>query len=318
MKVIFFSLILVCSAFTLSSQEFTEETIQLPVANKTVKAVITLPHGQGPFPAVMIIQGSGATDLDGNTAGMPGKNNSLKMLSEALAKNGIASLRYNKRIFAGFPETELSFDDFVTDAITAFELLKEDARFSSIGIAGHSQGSLVGILAAQSTLPDFLISIAGPGQPFDEIIMQQLKQNPFNPTDLVASAEAILKKLKAGETESEVPPVLFSLFRPSIQPFIGSWMKYDPQSEIQKLNIPILIANGTHDIQVSTNDAELLQKASKPNNVTLLLVEGMNHVLKDAPEERNANIATYTNPALPISQDFEREMIKFIKYQSKK
>jgi uncharacterized protein len=318
MKAFFVYVMLVCSALTLSGQSFTEEEINIPVADKTVKAIITIPQGTGPFPAVLIIQGSGATDLDGNTMGMQGKNNSLKMLAESLAKQGIASLRYNKRIFAGIPENTLSFDDFVTDAVTAFSILKNDNRFSEVGIAGHSQGSLIGMLAGQKTDPDFFISIAGPGQPFDEIIMEQLKANPYNPADLIASAEAIMKKLKAGETVSEVPPVLLSLFRPSVQSFIGSWMKYDPKNEIKKLDIPILIINGTTDIQVTVMDADLLYKASNQEKSTKTIIVGMNHVLKNAPEDRNANMATYTNPELPINAFFEIKVIGFIKNQIKK
>jgi hypothetical protein len=174
------------------------------------------------------------------------------------------------------------------------------------------------MLAAQTTEPDFYISIAGAGQPFDEIIMEQLKANPFNPADLVASAEAIMKKLKAGETESEVPPLLLSLFRPSVQSFIGSWMKYDPKTEIKKLDIPILIVNGTTDIQVTVKDADLLYEASNQQKSTKLIVDGMNHILKNAREERNANIATYSNPELPLNSTLELEIIKFIKSSSKK
>lgn len=318
MKAFFIYLILLCSALSLSGQSFSEEEINIPVADKSVNAIITIPQGSGPFPAVLIIQGSGATDLDGNTMGMQGKNNSLKMLSASLANQGIASLRYNKRIFAGFPESNLSFDDFVTDAITAFGILKKDQCFSAVGIAGHSQGSLVGMIAAQTTAPDFYISIAGAGQAFDEIIMEQLKANPYNPADLVSSAESIMKKLKAGETVSEVPPVLMSLFRPSVQAFIGSWMKYDPKTEIKKLDIPLMIINGTTDIQVAVMDADLLYKASNPEKSTKLIVEGMNHVLKDAPADRNANIASYTNPDLPINAILEIEIIKFIKSSEKK
>jgi hypothetical protein len=318
MKALFLSFILTCSVFNLSGQDFTEEETKIPVADKSVKAVLTVPNGKGPFPAVLIIQGSGATDLDGNTMGMQGKNNSLKMLSESLASQGIASLRYNKRIFAGFPENELSFNDFVADAVTAFNLLKNDERFSKVGIAGHSQGSLVGMLAAQTTESQFFISIAGPGQPFDEIIMEQLKANPYNPAELVTSAEAIMKKLKAGETATDVPAVLLSLFRPSVQSFIGSWMKYDPKEEINKLAIPMLIINGTTDIQVSVKDADLLYGASNQKMCTRLIVEGMNHVLKNAPEERAANMATYTNPDLPINQAFAMKVIEFIKTLNQK
>ena len=103
-----------------------------------------LPEGKKKqkVPVVMIIQGSGPTDKDGNSAGIPGKNNSLKMLAEALAEEGIASLRFDKRGMglsqsAGKEEQNLSFDDFVADASQWFDYLAEQKRFTKVGIAGQ-------------------------------------------------------------------------------------------------------------------------------------------------------------------------------------
>ena len=318
MKSTAFLLIFCLLSFVTQAQNFTEEPIDIPLNGKSVKGIITLPRGNGPFPAVLIIQGSGATDLDGNTMGMQGKNNALKMLAEALAENGIAALRYNKRIFAGFSETELRFDHFVDDAVTAFSILKNDNRFDQVGIAGHSQGSLVGILAAQRVSANFFVSIAGPGLPFDQIISEQLKSNPYNPADLITQAEDIMKKLKKGETVADVPPLLAALFRPSVQEFIISWMKYDPAEEIQKLDVPIMIVNGTTDIQVTVKDAETLYNNIEEAQRSKLIVEGMNHVLKDAPEDRIANMATYTNPELAINTTFQNGVINFIKKNTSK
>ena len=127
-----------------------------------------------------------------------------------------------------------------------------------------------------------------------------------------------MKKLKAGETVTDVPPLLAALFRPSVQAFIISWMKYDPAEEIQKLDVPIMIINGTTDIQVSVKDAELLHGNTTLKNSTKLIVEGMNHVLKNAPEDRIANMATYTNPELAINTIFQNGVINFIKKNTSK
>lgn len=283
-----------------SAQQFTHAEVTLPVEDKSTPAVITIPTGDGPFPAVVIIVGSGPTDLDGNSRGLPGKNNSLKMLAEGLAEQGYASIRYNKRIFAGFGEQDLHFEDLVTDAITAYDLLDKDPRFSQVGFAGHSQGSLVGMLAAQQREADFYISLAGIGLDFAEVISGQLKSNPANPTSLIEEAEKIMEVLKKGEQVDEVSPLLAPLFRPSVQPFLGSWMKYDPQEEIAKLSMPVLIVNGTTDIQVGAENADMLLKAVKAKKVKLI-IEGMNHVLKEAPADRAANIATYSKEDLPLS-----------------
>lgn len=295
-----FTLCLLLVASLAIAQNFTHTETTLPVEDKTTKAVITLPEGDGPFPALVIVAGSGATDLDGNTYGLQGKNNSLKMLAEALAEKGYASLRYNKRIFAGFSEVNLTFEDFVTDAVNAYKMLDEHPKTAQVGFAGHSQGSLVCMLAARQVNAAFYISIAGAGQAFDEIISKQLHANPANPKPLIEKAEEIMAELKKGNTVSEVPPVLASLFRPTVQNFIGSWMKYSPTEEIAKLKIPSLIINGTNDIQVSVEDAKMLHGAATAKKV-LLTIDKMNHVLKDAPEERQANIATYSDEKLALS-----------------
>ena len=95
-----------------------------------------------------------------------------------------------------------------------------------------------------------------------------------------------------------VPPYLLSIFRPSVQPYILSWMLHDPCAEIKKLTVPILILQGTTDIQVEVKQAEML-KTCKPK-ATLKIIAGMNHILKEAPIDRTKNIATYSDGTLPI------------------
>jgi fermentation-respiration switch protein FrsA (DUF1100 family) len=90
-----------------------------------------------------------------------------------------------------------------------------------------------------------------------------------------------------------------SLFRPDIQPYVASWLRLNPAAELAAVTVPVLIVNGTTDIQVPAEQAALLHVAQPAARVAL--IEGMNHILKLAPAERSGNIATYSNPALPLA-----------------
>ena len=109
----------------------------------------------------------------------------------------------------------------------------------------------------------------------------------------------ILDSLVIGKTVSNVNPMLNSIFRPSVQPYLISWFKYDPQVEIQKLKIPILIIQGTSDLQVMVEDANRLAEANK--TAKLVFIDKMNHVLTTIDGDTQANAASYNNPALPLS-----------------
>lgn len=272
--------------------------------------------------AVLIIQGSGPTDKDGNSAMLQGKNNSLKLLSESLAEAGIASLRYDKRGMgmsakAEVSEADLTFDDFVSDANVFLDYLIEDRRFKTVGVAGHSQGSLIGMLISQQNKVKAFASIAGPSFSIDETLLMQIKANPYNPPQLLAEAESITASLQEGVEVKEVSSYLQSVYRPSIQSFMMSWMKYDPTEEISKLEMPVLVINGTTDLQVHIEDAERLQ-LSNEEQTKLVIIKGMNHVLKDAPANPIENNATYGNPKLPLNTEFKEEIVSFFLENLKK
>ena len=166
------------------------------------------------------------------------------------------------------------------------------------------------MIASQDQNASKYISIAGAGQTADKIIREQLKSQPMSVT---IPANAILDKLVKGETVAEIPPILNSLFRPSVQPYIVSWIRYDPQKEIAKLKIPILIIQGTTDIQVSTDDANRLAKANK--GAKLAIIDGMNHVLKMAPIDRQMNILTYTQPDMPLKEELIENIALFLSHK---
>ncbi|MGP4107648.1 alpha/beta fold hydrolase [Virgibacillus sp. L01] len=101
-----------------------------------------------------------------------------------------------------------------------------------------------------------------------------------------------------------------SVFRPSVQGFMSSWMQYDPAAEFAKLEIPTLIVNGDNDIQVPVKEAQLLKNANKMSE--LLVVEKMNHVLKEAPKDSQGNMEAYSNPELPLASGLMDGLVEFL------
>jgi pimeloyl-ACP methyl ester carboxylesterase len=302
--------------FALSMQRLysqTEKIVTLKTSTGDLEGSLITPTSNSSKTIALIIAGSGPTDRDGNNPSM--MNNSLKMLASGLNKYGIASLRYDKRGIgrsqkAGLKETDLRFSDYVNDAKMWVLYLKNELKFSKIIIIGHSEGSLIGMIASQDNNVNKFISIAGAGKSADKIIREQLKSQPMSVT---IPANAILDKLVKGLTVADVPPVLNSLFRPSVQPYVISWIKYDPQKEIAKLKIPVLIIQGTTDIQVREDDAMRLSK-SLPS-AKLVIIEGMNHIMKEAPIDRQMNLLTYTQPELPLKKELVLSIVTFLSVQ---
>jgi pimeloyl-ACP methyl ester carboxylesterase len=293
---------------------FVQEPAKLETATGTLYGTLMLPPSKGPNPVVLIIAGSGPTDRNGNSTLLNGPNDSLKMLAQGLAENGIASLRYDKRGIAESAkamkgEADLRFDDYVNDAMQWGEQLRKDKRFSTLTIAGHSEGSLIGMIAAQKAGADGYISIAGLARPANLIILDQVR--PKLPPDLLKTTEDILALLVAGKTVDNVPPSLAPLFRPSVQPYMISWFRYDPSKEIAKLTVPVLIAQGTTDIQVTVDEAKALAKA-KPS-AKLVLIDGMNHVMKQVPVDQDKQGRSYSDPSLPVEPRLITEMASFVK-----
>lgn len=302
---------------------FVAEPINLETPTATLYGTLARPQSQSRVPVVLIISGSGPTDRDGNSPMLPGANNSLKLLAEALAERGIASVRYDKR---GIGETgkamllaaqnskivpreeDLSFENYIDDAVRWGKQLRSDRRFSTLTVIGHSEGSLVGIVAAQRMGANAFVSIAGAGRPVQQVLLEQIKLQ-LSP-ELLKKTEEIIEQVTAGKTVPAVPSELQALFRPSIQPYMISWFRYDPAKEIAKLRIPVLIVQGTTDIQVTLGDSKRLTDANPA--AKLLLIEGMNHLLKTVPNERAKQVASYSDPTLTISPDLIGAMGKFV------
>jgi predicted acyl esterase len=286
-----------------------EDTVSITRDGGRIYGSMIIPADKGKSPVALIISGSGPTDRNGNNPMMI--NNSLKMLADSLAAAGIASIRYDKRGVAAsmgsvIAETDLRFEDYVKDAIAWAEFIVEDNSFSNFVIIGHSEGSLIGMIAATQIQVDGFISIAGPGESADLTIKRQLQAQPQFIQDQLNPK---IDSLKKGLTIGEVDPAYFALLRPSVQPYLISWFNYDPQIEIKKLKIPVLILQGDTDIQVRTEDAEMLRTANQ--DAKLVIIKGMNHILKPSSLDRQENIATYSNSDLPIMLELIRSITSF-------
>ncbi|TYB70480.1 alpha/beta hydrolase [Bizionia saleffrena] len=279
------------------------------IINEFIEGTLLVPNAIEKPNLVIIIAGSGPTDRDGNQNFL--KNNALKKLAVGLSNRNIATFRYDKRVVTqikkGKIDKNILFKDFITDAISVLDYFKNEARFNHIYVAGHSQGSLVGLVAAKDKADGF-ISLAGAGQSIDGVILEQItKTAPM----FREEAEKTFVVLREGKTTDEYPKALEALFNKGLQPFISNWMSYNPQTEIQKLNIPILIINGTKDLQVTEAEAELLHLSAPQSK--LQIIENMNHVLVTIEGGTLENSKSYNESARTLSPEIFEAIISFIK-----
>ncbi|MFJ7368082.1 alpha/beta hydrolase [Lysinibacillus sp. NPDC098008] len=292
-------------------QSITYEFLKIPVQQGDLTVAVQK-ASTSPSPVALIIAGSGPTDKDGNSA-LAGKNNSLKMLAEGLAKKGITTIRYDKRGLGDnqalvTKEEDSTFDQYVDDAVHILQTLLADPAYTGVHVIGHSEGSLIGLLAAQKTGVESFVSIAGAGRPLDEVLLEQLK-GQLAP-NLINESTNILAALKRGEQVATVSPQLQAVFRPSVQPFLISMIKHHPAAELAKVTGRVLIVQGTTDLQVKEADAEALKQGKQ--EAQLLYMEGMNHVLKKAPADRAGNLATYADPTRPLHEELLPAIQQFI------
>lgn len=289
-----------------------EQSVRLPTAQGTLHGTLLKPSGTSPVAVALLIAGSGPTDRNGNNP-EGGHNDSLKRLAQSLAKQGIASLRYDKRGVAASraatpDERDLSVAGYVSDAVGWAQQLKANPAFDRLILIGHSEGALIASLAAEQAQADALVAIAGSSRPVDQLLREQLAARL--PPDQLAQSNHLLDRLLARQLTPQVPKPLQVLFRPSVQPYLITLLQQDPGQAFARLQIPTLIVQGSHDIQVSVADARAL-KAAKPD-AELLIIPGMNHMLRISAVDLAAQLASYDNPRLPLAQGLGEQIAQFI------
>jgi len=257
----------------------------------------------------VIISGSGPTDRDGNNTSL--KSDYLKMLAEGLFENGVSSYRYDKRgvgnsignIQSG---NDIKFIDYINDVVSIINHFKDTKEYKRIVVIGHSEGALIGMIASR-LIADSFISIAGAGEDYLTLIQRQLS---IQPPYVKSMSDPIIEKLKNKELVDSVPPLLNSLFNPDNQIFLIDANRYKPVEEISKLDIPVLIVQGTNDIQIEETDAQMLDEAALKSR--LEIIKGMNHVFRQASENYLLNMQTYGNPELPIDNSLVNLIVDFL------
>ena len=243
-------------------------------------------------PVVLIIPGSGPTDRDGNNA-MGVTAAPYRMLAESLAVKGVSSVQIDKRGLFGSKgaiadPNKVTIGDYSTDAHSWTSAIRKQTGAKCIWVLGHSEGALIALVAAQQP-KDICgaIVISGAGRRLSDVIREQLKSNPAN-APVLDQAMAALDKLDRGEhvDVTGMHPALLKLFAPQVQDYLIDMFRQDPAKLAESVKVPLLIVQGRRDIQVSTADAQALA-AAQPK-AKLVLIDKMNHVLKDVDNDDRA------------------------------
>lgn len=304
---------LVVALATAPAPRLVGEPWELKTETGILYGTLDLPSTPAPWPVVIFHAGSGPTDRDGN--GPLVQTNCMKQLGRALAAEGIAVLRIDKRGIAASrkslaKEEDVRLETYANDLAAWIVKLRNDSRFTKLAIMGHSEGALIGLIALAETKPDAFVSLCGPGRPLQDILREQLKKNL--PEKLYRQSDAIITELTAGRTVKEIPKGLEALFRPSVQPYIISMFRYDPARLLAAYKGPILVMSGSTDIQVAAVDAKKLGEANPSAKV--ITIDGMNHVLKLVKSTiRIAQLPSYADPSLPLHPKLAPEVATFLK-----
>jgi uncharacterized protein len=315
MKKSFFLLLITLFAIKASAQSGTslsETPITYKNLSATISGTLTMPaNASGKVPVVLILADHGNTDRDGNDAQTGTQGNTYKLLAEGLAKSGIATVRYDKRM-VGKSTTinkaaDLRFDDYVDDAVGLIDMLNDDKRFSKVVLLGHGEGALVSMLASRDQPAKMIIFVNTTSDRGDKVMTQQIKSRPQYQQD---EFKTMLDSMKKGKTLDVVDLALYPLASTDKQRYLMSYFRYMPVKEVKIIKVPLLIIQGTNDLQNSVADAEKLKKAK--SEAVLTIIKGMNHIMKDAPGDKDQNMATYSQPDLPLKTELMPAIVDFI------
>jgi len=312
-KVLLLSLALLFTIKVFAQNQASDETpINYKNLSGNIIGTLSMPKNvSGKVPVVLIVADSGPTDRNGNNEQSGLNSNMYKLLADGLAKNGIASVRFDKRM-VGESKTankleDLRFDDYVDDTVGLIGMLNDDQRFSKVIILGHGEGSLVAMLAARDQPAKAVISINATSEQGDKLMTQQFKSKPQYIQD---EFKTLLDSMKKGKTFDNVDLAMYPLVTTAKQKYLLSYFRYPPLRVIKVMKVPVLIIQGTTDVQVSVADAEKLKKAK--SDAVLITIKGMSHIMKEGPEDKDQNMITYSNPALPLKAELVPDLVDFI------
>lgn len=315
----------------------------------TLAGTLTLPKGAGPFPAVILISGSGPQNRDEELMG----HKPFLVLADHLTKQGIAVLRYDDRGVAGSTGdfATATSADFATDVEAGMAFLKtrKDINTKQIGLMGHSEGGLIApMVAAKSKEVAFAVLLAGPGVSGTDVLLlqQELIGKAGGASDdllamnqkinkrlyeLIIKHEDDLPKAKAGikeymdteikrlsEDDQTKMKAGLANFDQSFQQVSSPWFRfflaYDPASSIEKMSCPVLAINGAKDLQVDAEqNLPAIEKALKKGgnkNYEIKTLSNMNHLFQTSTTGNPAEYAQLTETFSPIALNMVSDWLK--------
>lgn len=299
------------------------------MAAAAASIAMTAPGPKGPLagtyldagkgaPVVLMLPGSGPTDRDGNNPlGVTAAP--YRLLAEALASKGVSTVRIDKRGAFGSKGAvadgnAVTIEDYASDTHSWIGEIRKRTGAKCVWVLGHSEGGLVALVSAQNANDICgLVLVSSPGRKMGTIIREQLQANPGN-KPILPQALAALSSLEAGKLvdASTIPAPLMVLFSPKVQPFLMNMLKQDPAALAAHTKVPMLVVQGDNDLQVALADANALHAAQPKSE--LVVVAGMNHVLKDVPpSDTKANFGAYADPSLPVDTKLVDSVAEFVK-----
>lgn len=268
-------------------------------------------------PVVVILPGSGPTDRDGNNP-MGVTAAPYRLLAEALAARGVSTVRVDKRGLFGSARAiadpnAVTIAAYAADAHAWAKVARARTGAVCVWLLGHSEGGLVALAAAGDGRDQCgVILVATPGRPLGQVMRDQLRANPAN-APILAPALGAIDSLEAGKRVdvATLPPALRPLFSPAVQGFEIDLFSYDPAKLAAAVTLPILVVQGDRDLQVTVGDATALSAAQRGSRV--VVVSGMNHVLKLVGDDRAANMASYADQSRPVAPALVDAVVRFVK-----
>jgi uncharacterized protein len=296
--------------------------------NVTLAATLTIPQGKGPFPAVLLITGSGPQDRDESLLG----HKPFLVLSDYLTRKGIEVLRADDR---GVGKSTGNFAtattaDFATDAEAGIGFLKTRSEVDAhrIGLVGHSEGGMIApMVAGRDPDVDFIVMMAGPGVPADQILPEQtrmleevsgkspeeaekdaarereileLVKNEKNPEQLRKELE---EELKAEGPEAQIGMQIKQITSPWFRYFLS----YDPAAALRKVRCPVLAIDGEKDLQVSPKqNLPAIRKALEQGgnrNFEVDELPGLNHLFQTAKTGAPSEYAEIEETMSPLAME---------------
>jgi pimeloyl-ACP methyl ester carboxylesterase len=303
----------VTAAGLLAALPATAGPVEQKVSIGGLAASYVRPEDSPRVPLAVIIAGSGPTDRDGN--GVPGlQTDSYKLLAYALAELGIATVRYDKRGIGGSvdlvrSEDQLTIDVYAKDAAAVAAWGRLQTGIASVVLVGHSEGGVLALLAARQTAAKAVVLLATPGRPLGAVLRDQLER-PALPAELRAEALTIIAALERGEQVKTMRTDLEPLFRPSVQPFLRSWIRTDPAELLRGLVVPVLVIGGGRDIQVGRADFDALTAARA--NIKGHWYPHMGHTLKLVGEDAQSQGRAYMDRKIVLAEGLAEWVAAFI------